>query len=101
MTPHEGLGLLAQRGLQGHLLRDFSRIGARAGRVGQIGRGLLGAGYVLLRWRKQGKTTTAQFDPLRRRSVKRLLEQTSGTGTVIKTQLKGAAALVGAPIPGA
>ena len=27
--------------------------------------------------------------------------QNSGTGTVIKTQLKGAAALVGAPIPGA
>ena len=56
---------------------------------------------MLLRWRKQGKTTTAQFDPLRRRSVKRLLEQSNGTGTVIKTQLKGAAALVGAPIPGA
>ena len=33
-----------------------------------------GAGYVLFRWRKQGKTTTAQFDPLQRR-VKRLLEQ--------------------------
>ena len=74
MTPHEGLGLLAQRGLQGHLLRDFTRIGARAGQAGQIGRGLLGAGYVLFRWRKQGKTNAAQFDPLRRR-VKRLLEQ--------------------------
>ena len=61
----------------------------------------MGAGYVLLRWRKQGKTTTAQFDPLRRRSVKRLLEQSSGTGTVIKTPLKGAAALVGALNSGA
>jgi transposase len=30
-----------------HLLRDFARISQRAGLAGRIGRGLLGAGYVL------------------------------------------------------
>ena len=74
MAPHEGLGLLAQRGLQGHLLRDFKRISERAGQAGQVGRGLLGAGYVLFRWRARGLTGTAQFAPVRQR-VKRLLEQ--------------------------
>ena len=58
-----------------HLLRDLTRISQRAGLAGQIGRGLLGAGYVLFRWREQGKSA-AQFDPLRRR-MKRLLEQGS------------------------
>ena len=58
-----------------HLLRDFTRISQRAGLAGQIGRGLLGAGYVLFRWRAQGKTA-AQFDPLCRR-VRRLLHQGS------------------------
>jgi len=56
-----------------HLLRDFTRIGQRAGLAGQIGRGLLGAGYVLFRWREQ-RRSAAEFDPLCRR-VKRLLEQ--------------------------
>jgi transposase len=56
-----------------HLLRDFTRISQRAGVAGQIGRGLLGAGYVLFRWRAQDKSA-AEFDPLCRR-VKRLLEQ--------------------------
>lgn len=58
-----------------HLLRDFTRISQRAGLAGQIGRGLLGAGYVLFRWRAQDKTA-AQFDPLCRR-VRRLLEKGS------------------------
>ena len=58
-----------------HLLRDLTRISQRAGLAGQIGRGLLGAGYVLFRWREQGKSA-AQFDPLRRR-MRRLLEQGS------------------------
>jgi len=58
-----------------HLLRDFVRIGQRAGLAGRIGRGLLGAGYVLFRWRKQYRIA-AQFAPLRRR-VRRLLEQGS------------------------
>ena len=56
-----------------HLLRDFARIGQRAGLAGRIGRGLLGAGYVLFRWRRQHRSA-AQFAPLRCR-VRRLLEQ--------------------------
>jgi transposase len=58
-----------------HLLRDFARIGLRAGLAGRLGRGLLGAGYVLFRWREQDRSA-AQFAPLRRR-VRRLLEQGS------------------------
>lgn len=58
-----------------HLQRDFTRIAQRGGVAGQIGRGLLGAGYVLFRWKAQVKTAE-QFDPLRRR-VKRLLLQGS------------------------
>ena len=56
-----------------HLLRDFARISQRKDLAGQVGRGLLGAGYLLFRWRAQEKSG-AQFDPLCRR-VKRLLEQ--------------------------
>ena len=58
-----------------HLLRDFTRIAQRSGLARQVGRGLLGAGYVLFRWHHQGKTA-AQFELLRRR-VKRLLVQGS------------------------
>jgi len=58
-----------------HLLRDFTRISQRAGLAGRIGRGLLGAGYVLFRWRAQDRST-ARFEPLCRR-VRRLLEQGS------------------------
>jgi transposase len=56
-----------------HLLRDFKRIGERAGEAGRIGQRLLGAGYVLFRWREQDKSAV-QFEPLCRR-IKRLLEQ--------------------------
>ena len=56
-----------------HLLRDFARIAQRTGLAGRLGRGLLGAGYVLFRWRRQERSA-AQFAPLRRR-VRRLLEQ--------------------------
>jgi transposase len=58
-----------------HLLRDFARIGLRAGLAGRLGRSLLGAGYVLFRWREQDRSA-ARFAPLRRR-VRRLLEQGS------------------------
>jgi transposase len=58
-----------------HLLRDVTRISERRGLAGQIGRGLLGAGYLLFRWRTQGRSA-AQFEPLRRR-VRRLLTQAS------------------------
>ena len=58
-----------------HLIRDFRRIAERAGLARQVGRGLLGAAYVLFRWHTLGKTG-AQFEPLRRR-IKRLLVQGS------------------------
>ena len=38
-----------------HLLRDFERMAGRAGLAGLIGRRLLGYGYLLFRWREQGK----------------------------------------------
>ncbi|MBB4843089.1 transposase [Paucibacter oligotrophus] len=66
-----------------HLLRDFTRIAQRDGLAGQIGRGLLGAGFVLFRWHTLGKTA-AQFDPLRRR-IKRLLVQGSGLTQCTRT----------------
>lgn len=56
-----------------HLLRDFRRISQRSGQAGRIGHRLLGAGYVLFRWRSQGKPA-AQFERLRFR-VQRFLEQ--------------------------
>jgi transposase len=66
-----------------HLLRDFKRIGQRKGQAGRIGRGLLGAGYVLFRWREQGKSA-AQFEPLQRR-IKRLLTQGSAQTQCTRT----------------
>ena len=56
-----------------HLLRDFTRISQRPGLAGQVGRGLLGAGCLVFRWRKEEKTAL-EFDPLCRR-IKRLLMQ--------------------------
>ena len=55
-----------------HLLRDFARIRERSGVPGRIGARLLGAGYVLFRWRKAGKPAQA-FEPLQRR-IRRALE---------------------------
>lgn len=66
-----------------HLLRDFTRIGQRSGLAGKIGCGLLGAGYVLFRWREQ-RRSAAQFEPLCRR-VKRLLEQGSSQTQCTRT----------------
>ena len=56
-----------------HLLRDFARISERQGMPGRIGAKLLGAGYVLFRWRKAGKSAQA-FEPLQRR-IRRALQQ--------------------------
>ena len=56
-----------------HLLRDFQRMAERAGAAGHIGARLLGAGYVLFRWREQGRPAAA-YQTLRRR-VRRALEQ--------------------------
>ena len=58
-----------------HLLRDFARISERCGLPGRIGAKLLGAGYVLFRWRNAGKSAQA-FEPLQRR-IRRALEQGS------------------------
>ncbi len=66
-----------------HLLRDFTRIGARRERAGQIGRGLLRAGHLLFRWHDQNKTAE-QFKPLRGR-IKRLLEQGSAQTQCTRT----------------
>ena len=66
-----------------HVLRDFTRISERAGLAGQVGRGLLGAGYLLFRWRGQDRSA-AQYDPLRRR-VKRLLLQGSAQTQCTRT----------------
>jgi transposase len=66
-----------------HLLRDFNRIGQRKGEAGRIGRGLLGAGYVLFRWREQGRSAE-QFEPLQRR-IKRLLTRGSSQTPCART----------------
>ena len=66
-----------------HLLRDFARIGQRAGEAGRIGRGLLGAGCVLFRWRNQDRTP-ADFGPLQRR-LRRLLEQGGAQTQCLRT----------------
>jgi transposase len=56
-----------------HLIRDFIRISERKGQPGRIGAKLVGAAYVLFRWRGAGKTAE-QFAPLQRR-VERAFKQ--------------------------
>jgi transposase len=56
-----------------HLIRDFIRISERKGQPGRIGAKLVGAAYVLFRWRAACKTAE-QFAPLQRR-VERALKQ--------------------------
>jgi transposase len=67
-----------------HLLRDFQRIADRGGVAGRIGAKLLGAGYVLFRWRAQGRPAAA-FQPLQRR-VRRALEQGQAQSECRRTQ---------------
>ena len=64
----------AQRGLQGHLLRDFNRIGQRSGLAGQIGRRLLGLGFVMFRRREKGQLAGQKLTGLQRR-VRAALER--------------------------
>lgn len=49
-----------------HLLRDFERIAGRAALAGLIGRCLLGYGYLLFRWRDQGRDVR-HYDWLQKR----------------------------------
>ena len=49
-----------------HLIRDFTRMAERQGQAGRIGAKLLACGYVLFRWRANGKTACA-FEPLQHR----------------------------------
>jgi transposase len=58
-----------------HLVRDFIRISERKGQPERIGAKLLGAAYVLFRWRAAGKSAE-EFWPLQRR-VERALRQGS------------------------
>ena len=61
-----------------HLLRDFNRIGQRQGVAGQIGRRLLGLGFVMFRWRDKGRLDGDKLDGLQRRvrtALKRGIEQ--------------------------
>lgn len=67
-----------------HLLRDFQRMAERAGTAGRIGAALLGAGYVLFRWREQGRPAAA-YQTLRRR-VRRALEQGQAQTQCRRTQ---------------
>ena len=62
-----------------HLLRDFTRMAQRQGSVGRIGARLLALGYVLFRWREQGKSA-AQFEALQRRVHSALNRGTAQTG---------------------
>lgn len=50
-----------------HLLRDLNRIGQRPGLAGQIGRKLLGLGFVMFRRRDKGLLAGHSLDGLKRR----------------------------------
>jgi transposase len=61
-----------------HLVRDFTRIAERQGHAGRIGARLLGLGYVLFRWRAQGRSADA-FKPLQRRVLQALQQGSEQT----------------------
>jgi transposase len=74
------------------LIRDFLRISERKGQPGRIGAKLLGAAYVLFRWRAADKTAEA-FAPLQRRvecALRQGAEQTAcrRTAATCKNLLK-------------
>ena len=60
-----------------HLLRDFNRIGQRQGVAGQIGRRLLGLGFVMFRRRDKGRLSGDKLAGLQRR-VRAALERGIG-----------------------
>jgi len=50
-----------------HLLRDFNRIAQRSGLAGQLGRRLLGLGFVMFRKRDKGQLAHLRLEGLQRR----------------------------------
>ena len=67
-----------------HLLRDLNRIGQREGVAGQIGRKLLGLGFVMFRWRDKGLLAGNKLDGLKRR-VRQALERGAQQGQCSRT----------------
>ena len=67
-----------------HLLRDLNRIGQREGVAGQIGRKLLGLGFVMFRWREKGQLAGSKLDALKRR-VRQALERGAQQGRCSRT----------------
>ena len=51
---HDFVDVTQRQNCWAHLLRDLARISQRAGQAGQVGRGLLGAGYLLLTLARAG-----------------------------------------------
>ena len=50
-----------------HLLREFNRIAQRSGLAGQVGRRLLGLGFVMFRKRDKGQLADQRLEGLQRR----------------------------------
>jgi transposase len=67
-----------------HLLRDLNRIGQRQGLAGQIGRKLLGLGFVMFRWRDKGVLTGDKLEGLKRR-IRAALERGAQQGQCTRT----------------
>ena len=67
-----------------HLLRDFNRIGQRSGLAGQIGRRLLGLGFVMFRRRENGQLAGHNLTGLQRR-VRATLERGEQQGRCSRT----------------
>lgn len=67
-----------------HLLRDFNRIGQRAGQAGKVGERLLGLGLVMFRLRERGALQGPRLEGLQRRfkaTLERGVGQTACTRT--------------------
>ncbi len=67
-----------------HLLRDLNRIGQRQGLAGQIGRKLLGLGFVMFRWRDKGMLVGDKLEGLKRR-IRTALERGAQQGLCSRT----------------
>ena len=67
-----------------HLLRDFNRIAQRSGLAGQIGRRLLGLGFVMFRKRQKGQLADQGLQGLQRR-IRTALERGAHQGQCART----------------